>query len=77
MESAESVCDQYNRLINTLRKEEQEASVYGKDKYPWLDNSHEGKYMIDKEILDKYINLDNSCLTRCEKKKSEKVNLQI
>ena len=34
LESAESVCDQYNRLMNTLRKEEQEASVCGKDKYP-------------------------------------------
>ena len=34
LESADSVCDQYNRLINTLRKEEQEESVYGKDKYP-------------------------------------------
>ena len=31
IESAESVCDQYNRLINTLWKEEKEASVCGKD----------------------------------------------
>ena len=64
LELAESVCDQYNRLINTLRKEEQEASVCGKDKYPWLDDSDERKHMTDKEVLDKYINLDNSCLTR-------------
>ena len=69
LESAESVCDQYNRLINTLRKEEQEASVYGKDEYPWLDENDERKHMMDREILDKYINLDNSCLTKCEKKK--------
>ena len=69
LQSAESVCDQYNRLINTIRKEEQEASVYGKDKYPWLDDSDERKHMTDKEILDKYIDLDNSCLTRHEKKK--------
>ena len=62
LESAESVCDQYNRLINTLRKEEQEASVYGKDKYPWLDDSDERKHMTDKEILDKYIDLDSPCL---------------
>ena len=34
IESAESVCDQYNRLINTLKKEEKEASVCRKDKYP-------------------------------------------
>ena len=25
------------------------------------------KYMMDREILDKYINLDNSCLTKVEK----------
>ena len=53
LESAESVFDQYKRLINTLRKEEQEASVYGKDKYPWLDDSDERKHMTDREILDK------------------------
>ena len=69
LESAENVCTQYNKLINTLRKEEQEASVYGKDKCPWLDDSDERKHMTDREILDKYINLDNSCLTRCKKKK--------
>ena len=69
IESAETVCDQYNRLINTLRKEEREANVCGKDKYPWLDDSDERKYMSDKEILDKYIDLYNSCLTRWEKRK--------
>ena len=43
--------------------------MHGKDIYPWLDNSDERKHMTDREILDKYIDLDNSCLTRCEKKK--------
>ena len=69
LESAENVCHQYNKLINTLRKEEQEVSVHGIDKYPWLDDSDERKHMTDREILDKYIDLDNSCLTRCKKKK--------
>ena len=69
IESAETVCDQYKKLINTLRKEEREANVCGENKYPWLDNSNERKYMSDREILDKYINLDNSCLTRQEKRK--------
>ena len=73
IESAESVCDQYNRLINTLIKEEKEASICSKDKYPWLDDSNERKYMSDKEILDKYINFDNSCLTRWEKRKVRKL----
>ena len=69
LESAENVCNQYNKLINTLRKEEQEARVHGKDKYPWLDDSNERKHMTDREILHKFIDLDNSCLTSHEKKK--------
>ena len=40
----------------------------GTEKYPWLDDSDERKYMTDKEVLDRYINLDNSCLTKQEKK---------
>ena len=39
------------------------------DKYPWLDVSNERKYMTNKEILDKYIDLDSSCLTKWEKQK--------
>ena len=69
IESAETVCDQYDRLINTLRKEEREVQIHCKDKYPWLDDSYERKYMSDREILDKYINLDNSHLTKWEKGK--------
>ena len=34
-----------------------------KDKYPWLDPSDERKHMSDREILDKYVDLDKSCLT--------------
>ena len=64
-ESVNTVCDQFNRLINILRKEEEETN--DTDKYPWLDDSDERKYMTDREILDKYIDLENSCLTRQEK----------
>ena len=39
-----------------------------KEKYPWLDDKDERKYVMDREILDKYVNLDNSCLTKVEKK---------
>ena len=38
------------------------------DKYPWLDQDDERRHMMDKEILDKYINLDESCLSKEEKK---------
>ena len=37
------------------------------EKYPWLDDSDERKHMTDWEILEKYINLDNTCLTEKEK----------
>ena len=64
-ESSHRVCDQFNRLINTLRKEERKEST---ERYLWLDDSNETKYMTDREILERYINLGNSCLTKWEKK---------
>ena len=39
-----------------------------KEYYPWLDPSNERTYMTDKEILEKYIDLDKSCLMEKEKK---------
>ena len=63
-ELAEEVCTQFNNLINTTRKEQREVT---EEKYPWLDKSDERKYMSDEKILRKYINLDNTCLSRKEK----------
>ena len=48
-ESAHKVCDQFSRLIDMLRKEEK---LEGTEKYPWLDDSDERKYMTDKEVLE-------------------------
>ena len=62
-ELADNVCGQYNRLVNLMRKEEEKLER----KFPWLDNMDERKHMTDREILDKYMNLDNSCLTKVEK----------
>ena len=64
-ETANTICDQSNRLINTPREEEK---TEGAGKYPWLDDSDERNYMSDKEIQGKYIDLENSCLTKWEKK---------
>ena len=64
-ESAEKVCNQFNNLINTLKKEEKLGTG---EKYPWLDKMDERKYMTDREILEKYIHLDNTCLTEEGKK---------
>ena len=38
------------------------------EKSPWLDPSDERKYMSEKEILDKYVDLDKLCLTDEDKK---------
>ena len=63
--SAEKVCDQFNNLINTSEREEKLETG---EKCPWLDKIDDRKYMSDWEILEKYINLDNTCLTEEEKK---------
>ena len=66
-ERVESLCEHFNKFINTLKKErEQEES---KENHPLLDPSDERKFMTDREMLAKYIDLDKSCLTEEEKKK--------
>ena len=52
-----------------MLKEEREQKS-SQDRYPWLDLDNERRHMTEKEILNKYINLDNSCL-------SEKVKREI
>ena len=49
--------------MNLMRKEEENSE----GKLPWLEDTDERKYMTDREIYDKYVNLDNSCLTKVEK----------
>ena len=46
-----------------MRKEEENSE----GKFPWLEDTNERKYMTDRKILYKYVNLDNSCLTKIEK----------
>ena len=62
--SAERLHEECNALVNERKKEEN--GIEG-DKYPWLNDSDKRKYMTDKEILDKHIDLDNSCMTELEK----------
>ena len=38
------------------------------EKYPWLKPDGEMRNMSDREILDRYADLDKSCLTDSEKK---------
>ena len=62
----DTLCEHFNKFINILKKEWEQGGLKGN--YPWLDPSDEGKYMTNKEILDKYIDLDTSCLMEKEKK---------
>ena len=57
---------QFNRFINTLKKERQQED--SKENYPWLDPSDEKIYITDRKILEKYIDLEKSCLTERERK---------
>ena len=64
-ESAEVLCEQFNRFINMLKKEKEETI----EKYPWQDIDNDRRKMTDRKILDKYIdNLDKSCLPDTEEK---------
>ena len=64
-ESVEKLCGEFNTLVNELKKHEK---ILDKEKYQWLEDSDKRKYMTVREILDKYIDLDGSCLTESEKK---------
>ena len=51
--------------MNTLKKEREQKSP--RDKYPKLDLDDDRRHMTDREILEKYIKLDNSFLGKQEK----------
>ena len=60
------LCEHFNKFINTLKKEREWKEL--KESYLWLDPSDERKHMMGKEILDRYIDLEKSCLAEEEKK---------
>ena len=43
-ELADDICDQYNRFVNLMRKEEENSE----GKFPWLEDMDERKYMTDR-----------------------------
>ena len=65
-EKVDKICADFNRIMEEKRQEEKNSS---KERYPWLDDADERKYMTDEEILDKYVNLKDSCLNEQERKK--------
>ena len=64
-EDATKICKSFNKIVETIKQKEKERQ---NEKYPWLDNMDERKYMMDREILEKYIDLKDSCLDDLEKK---------
>ena len=60
-EEASKLCEYFNKFVDTLKDREQTTSV---DKYPWLDPEDERRNMMYREILEKYIDLETSCLNR-------------
>ena len=66
-EKAEKHCDYFNKFVNTLKMEREQKSP--RDNYPWLDPDDDRRHMTDREILEKFITLDNTCLNKGEKVK--------
>ena len=65
-ERADTLCEHFNKFMNTLKKEREQKEL--EESYPWLDSSDERKYRTDHEILDKYMDLEKSCLMEKERK---------
>ena len=65
-EEADKVCEEFNKMVEMVRQEEEKDSK--RERYPWLDDTDERKYITDREILDKYIDLKDSCLDEIERK---------
>ena len=63
-ESAGMLYKQFNKFVNTFKKENKDRN----DKYPWLEQDDERRNMSDMEILDKYVDLEKSCLSDSEKR---------
>ena len=49
-EKAEKVCEYFNKFVNTLKGEREQATLT--DKYPLLDPEDERRHMTDREILE-------------------------
>ena len=50
------LCKGFNKVASTLRIEEQHSS----DSYPWLAMDDERRHQTNREILDKYVDLETT-----------------
>ena len=66
-EEAQKLCKYFNKFVGTLKRDREQTTPV--DKYPWLDKDDERRNMMDREILEKFIDLRTSCLNKEEKVK--------
>ena len=64
-EKAEKLCEYFNKFVKTQKKEREQR--LSEEKYPWLDPDDDQTHMTDREILERYINFEDSCLNEEEK----------
>ena len=64
-EEAGKLCKYFNKFVDTLKKDREQVSPI--DKYPWLDPGDKRRNMMDREILEKYVDLETLCLNKEEK----------
>ena len=64
-EEVNKIYADFNTILEKQRQEEKNGS---EERYPWLEEDDERKYITDIEILNKYINLQDSCLNKEERK---------
>ena len=66
-EEAGKLCKYFKKIVDMLKKDREQTTLV--DKYPWLSSDDEKRNMTDREILEKYIDLETSCLNKEEKLK--------
>ena len=52
-EEAGKLCEYFNKFVDTLKKDREQVSPI--DKYPWLEPGDKRRNMMDREILEKYV----------------------
>ena len=72
-ENLEKLCDSYNKMILQQQSDSKVLNKHGdskhEDLYPWLEPDDVRRNLSGEEILERYINLDDSCLNEHGKKK--------
>ena len=66
-EEASKLCGYFNKFVDTLKKDREQTNSV--DKYPLLGPEDERRNMMDREMLEEYINVGMPCLNKEEKLK--------